>query len=247
MSPRQTSLPGAVVLMIAACVLPVAGCYNPYMYPRGPYGAQPMYAPPQNLAPSAPGTLYIPESNAPPYEPSSPGTNTYEDATDTWQPSPGTNGGDGQFYQRNDSEGGVPNPREVNPNGNMFDSDLGPTTELHPGSQPLNEAGGVTVTSVSTRRIVPQFGFDEDNYRWLRGILRFDEASRQWSVTYSLTESDRYHGDLNLLVQPHQLQGLRSGDAVDVRGQVDVSLQDKRGRPLYRVQDMRKMSLRIAS
>lgn len=247
MSPHRTTMP-VVCAFTFACLLSIVGCYNPHMYQGGPYG-QPMYAPPQNLAPgygpAAPGTLYIPESNAPLYEPSSPGS-TYENGVDSWQPSPGSGSGsstDGQFY-----EGGVPQPREPNSGGSMFDEDLGrPSTQLTPSRSGATQAVDAAVTTVSTRRVIPQYGFDENDYRWLRGILRFDESSQRWNVTYSLTEADRYRGDFNLLVDPQHLQGLRSGDAVDVRGQVVLNQVDSRGRPLYRVQNMQKMAIRIAS
>lgn len=138
MSPRYPALPGLIRLFSVSGLLAVSGCYNPYMHRQPPYG-QPMYGQPQMMSPTAPGTLVIPDSNAPPYDPASPGS-TYEDATDDWQRSPDYD--DGQFYRRDDTEGGVPQPREPG-NSAPFDNDLGSGVQRDSGHrfrQPLNKA-----------------------------------------------------------------------------------------------------------
>lgn len=105
-------------LLAIAGLTALAGCYHhPYMNYGSPYG-QPMYAPPQNLNQGAPGTLYIPESNAPPYDPS-----TYDDDIDDWRKSPDS-GGDGSFFGAEDSGGDVPIPRELNNGTGGSDGDL---------------------------------------------------------------------------------------------------------------------------
>ena len=62
-------------------LLAFAGCMRPPMYQQAPYGQQ-MYAPQGNFAPS--GTMVIPPSNAPLYQPggstySTPGTPSQPD------------------------------------------------------------------------------------------------------------------------------------------------------------------------
>lgn len=102
----------------------LAGCMYPPMYQQGPYGQQ-MYAPQGNFA--APGTIYVPPSNAPPY---TPGGSTYSNPT-----TPGTTNPSDDFTKPADSGGGrfftpdgeVPQPKDPDPGSDTkppFDGDL---------------------------------------------------------------------------------------------------------------------------
>lgn len=94
-------------------MLALAGCMYPPMYQQGgPYGQQ-MYAPQGNFA--APGTIYVPPSNAPLY---TPGGSTYSNPT-----TPGTTNPTDVFTKPAESGGGrfftpdgeVPPPKDAEP------------------------------------------------------------------------------------------------------------------------------------
>lgn len=106
-------------------LLALAGCMYPPMYQQGPYGQQ-MYGPQGNFAPS--GTIVVPQSNAPLYEPggstfSTPGTTPGK--VDDFDKPAGTN--DGRFFNPEDK---VPLPSDAGAGGGEgtgarpFSSDL---------------------------------------------------------------------------------------------------------------------------
>jgi hypothetical protein len=203
---------------------------HPGMYYGRPYGQPMMYAPPQSLNPASPGVLQIPESDAPPYDPQ-----TYDqDPNDDFN-RPSQNG---QFFQEDD-EDAVPSPRDP---GN-FDELGVPTTRI---SDPTRNtvARPSSIQPVGGRHV--EYGFDTANYRWLRGVLRYDAESRLWTITYSVAGNDQFGGDLGLAVTSQQLGSLTDGDPVDVSGLLDSSATDSRGRALYRVDSIRKMAVRVA-
>jgi hypothetical protein len=87
----------------------VAGC----MYPSNYYGnqyPQQMYSPPGNL--SQPGTLYIPPSNAPPYNPAN-SPSTYDEPTDTWSNPDTGSDSDSRFFGEDGDDSPVPDPRDA--------------------------------------------------------------------------------------------------------------------------------------
>jgi hypothetical protein len=208
----------------------VAGCMNPGMYYGRPYGQPMMYAPPQTLNPASPGMLQIPESDAPPYDPQ-----TYDqDPNDDFN-RPSQNG---QFFQEDDDDS-VPNPRDP---GN-FDELGVPTTQM---SEPTRNTAArpSSIQPVGARHV--EYGFDTANYRWLRGVLRYDGDRQLWAITYSVAGNDEFGGILSLTVTAQQIGDLTDGDAVDVSGLLDASTRDARGRAVYRVESIRKMAVRVA-
>lgn len=228
-----------IVSTLAFCSF---GCMNPYYGNRGMYGygyntpyAQPSYGG-QPAYNSAPGSLVIPESSGAPYAPGSLGS-TYEDdiaPSDDFSKSP-----NGQFY-----EGDVPDPKDVPKN--QFDYDLGgPSTFFDPEAESYPADGGIQLASgsrldssiqqVSGRLDHGEYGFDTKDYRWLRGVLRYDSASNDWAVTYSLAARDRFGGTLTLALSADQINGLNEGDNIDVLGYVDDSVRGQQGRAIYRV------------
>lgn len=102
------------------------GCMHQPMYQPYPYG-QPMYGPQGGY--QQPGTLVIPQTNAPPYVPG--GTGTYESdplKTDDFNRGSGTSGTtDNRFFQ-SDEAGGVPSPKDTttDPNRDQFNRELSP-------------------------------------------------------------------------------------------------------------------------
>lgn len=213
----------------------LSGCLNPgmqygYGYPGAGYQnyGQPMYAPPQMLNPQAPGTLVIPESNAPAYDPSKTYESNPRDPSDDFRPP----GQDNRFFEP-DNEEGVPTPRG-------FGDDLGVQ------SNPDN-GGGLprpsTIQPVSATSAPLEYGFDTENYTWLRGVLRRDAGSGVWSIEYSPAARDRFGGQLYLTGPASLLQDFGDGAMADVHGRLDETQSDDRGRPLYRIDSINRVSM----
>ena len=193
----------SVSLLSTGCLNPWYGYGRPYGY-GNPYGQQ--YAPPPSPN-SNPGSLYIPESNAPPYEP------TYNEKADDFDKS----GSDGQFY-----EGGVPQPQDYK------DRDLGVSNDQY------DFGGDIRQVSASSPSDA-EYGFDFQDYSFLKGVLRYNGTGDGWAVNYSPAARDQFAGTLTLDMTSAQAQGLVEGDFVEVRGQIDLTQQDQSGAPIYRV------------
>lgn len=199
---------------LVASLMLLTGCF-PGMYMGHRY-QQPMYAPPRTLNP---GGLYIPQSNAPPYVPDS--NSTYDDDPD-------------DFKKAND-ENGVPLPNDRDtPFFDEDDDDLGPSTQL---KDPVDsESAARPVSQVSLAESAPEYGFDRGEYQWLRGVLRRDPDGNVWKIVYSMAATDSYSGVLPLSVDSTLLNGLQSGDSIEVRGA--VATDSGSGEAYYRVDDL---------
>lgn len=198
----------------------LAGCFPPGMY-RGypPYG-QPMYAPPQSINPGGPGSLYIPESNADPYVPGS----TYDTDPDDFEKSR-----DDEFFNPDDQVP-LPSDRESP----FFDEDIpGSSTSIDPGVS----AGGEQL--VSHTEMPVEYGFDTADYRWLRGVVQRDPATGEWFITYSQIANDQFGGQFALQLPEQMVGRLHNGDSVDVTGQPHQGLEDRAGRTVYDVREIR--------
>ncbi len=104
---------------IPASVLIIAGCYHPSPY--GGWQGQQQYMPPQPGYMQNPGTLVIPESNAPLHVPGS-STNTYDDPYNSEAEDGFRNDSESPYYR---DEGGVPAPQDPGSGSdNMFDDDF---------------------------------------------------------------------------------------------------------------------------
>lgn len=213
------------------------------MSPGYPY-QQPMYAPPQNLSP--PGTLVIPPSNAPLYNPSN-GGSTYEaDPKDDWQP--GTSGsGSGMF----DSEpGGVPTPKDPGGSSPFYQDNLnGPSTEVQPATEIEDAkvaAASDPAPSAGTNARAVSYGFDTAGFRWIQGVLNYHPETSTWSVTYNRSQDDPFMGDLTLVFNRQPTGTLQPGTAVQVRGQLDKDNLDSRGRATYRVEAVYELPIAVA-
>lgn len=103
------------------CLLTLAGCMHPPMYQQPPYGQQ-MYAPQGNFPPS--GTMVIPPSNAPLYQP---GGSTYSTPS-----TPGTPSQPDDFKK----PGAATDPRYFGPDEQQVPLPSDPGTA--PGSQPFS-------------------------------------------------------------------------------------------------------------
>ena len=215
----------AAVPVLLSCFL-LAGCMWPGMYYGSPY-RQPMYAPPGVVNQTPPGTLVIPESNAPPYEPG----RTYDsDPDDDFRRSDDDR--DGRFYGSDDDDN-APLPKDLDRN--MFDNDLG-----GPSTQRIEESA---IQQASYTESPAEYGFDTANYRWLRGVVHFDSAVNAWAITYSIAADDRYRGRLSLNLTAKQSAQLTNGAAVDVHGHVDSEISDQYGLPVYHVDSVHGVTM----
>ena len=220
--------PSHSVARIAACfsallLMSMTGCLNSGLYQNYPGGyQQPYYAPPQTINPGAPGNLYIPESDAPAYNPggtsAAPG-GTYEDDPEDDFRRPEND----RFFEP-DNDDAVPAPRDPG-----FGSDFDLGVEYSPNSS----SSSGQIRQVSDVRAPSEYGFDTREYRWLRGTVQQDPNSRRWLVNYSPGRSDRHRGVLSLDATGQQMMGVRSGDWIDVRGHLHSSQKDRFGHPLY--------------
>lgn len=199
---------------VLCLTLHATGCLNPYYGYGRPYGYNSPYAQPYSPPPSLnsnPGSLYIPESSAPPYEP-----NTYDSQSDDFDAADP----DGQFYDDQ-----VPQPRDPR------DRDLGVSNDVYNAEGAIRQVSGQFAFSDQSEG---EYGFDFQDYSFLKGVLRYN-ASDGWAVTYSPTARDRYAGSLTLDMTSGQSDGLAEGDFVEVHGRIDSTLRDQSGTPVYRV------------
>lgn len=81
------------------------------------------------------------------------------------------------------------------------------------------------------------FGYDRNSYRWLRGVVDYDPAKKDWQIIYGLSPeaSDKFGGSLTLLDEG-RLADFQNDDVVLVEGRIDPDAgRDVLGKPLYRV------------
>jgi hypothetical protein len=84
------------------------------------------------------------------------------------------------------------------------------------------------------------YGYDAVGYRWLRGIVDFDESQKAWVLIYNPVPgpNDSYQGQITL-IDNGQLRKLKNNSVVLVEGQVETTSRDPgTGKPQYRVQTL---------
>lgn len=223
-------------LLVLLGTFSFSGCMNPgmnYGYPYGNSFGQPMYAPPQTLnqggfggAVGGPGFLSIPETSAPAYAPG-----TFEQ--DLGDPTDGFDKAEQPPYYG--AEGDVPTPRGF---GDM--DDLGDGVQYNPSSD-YGQPRPSSIRPVSANSAPVEYGFDSENYAWLRGVARFDNKLQAWYINYSPAAQDRYRGNLVLTGARESLEGLRSGEMIDIRGHVDEASSEGK-LPTYHIESLRRIS-----
>lgn len=85
------------------------------------------------------------------------------------------------------------------------------------------------------------YGYDSIDYRWLSGIVDFDEQRKEWVLIYDLSPDpeDAFKGQITLVQNP-ELDRLHSNDFVYVEGHVDNNARDYgTGKPQYHVEHIR--------
>ncbi len=75
---------------------------------------------------------------------------------------------------------------------------------------------------------------DHANPQWLRGKVDYDEQERTWQIIYAANPDPRDQNGGSLTLGNHPaLARCRTGDIVFVKGAVDNSQTDLRGKPIY--------------
>jgi hypothetical protein len=97
----------------------------------------------------------------------------------------------------------------------------------------------VQFASVPERAKGPAYGHDP-KYRWVQGVVEYDEASEAWFIMYDEQATDQFGGDL-ALANHRLLKQLKSGDAVRIEGSLDDTELDSRGKPMFRLTQVKKL------
>jgi hypothetical protein len=102
----------------------------------------------------------------------------------------------------------------------------------------------VTSTSTTTASTTNRFDYAK-NHSWLRGVISPDaEVPNAYNIQYSLKpdQSDEHLGNL-VLIPDARLSQFRSGEIVEVHGAIDWNRTDKWGKPMYRVNTIKRLIL----
>ncbi len=268
----STLLALTALLLLSGCMQPYPNYYGqPYgqpMYqgqPVGPGQGVPngtfapnggLYVP--NGAPvlgPAPSGTYVPNGPIPSGGP--PPINNGNSAP-SWRPDPNSSNSNRTWDPNSsgdDKSRLVPDPRDPE-----FDVNPGATRKQFPGTSQLDDPTFGSMASLPTesamtdaamvsrsapRNLASQYGYDQKEYRWLQGMLDYDEATRTWYVTYNMKpgNEDELGGDVGLITNDSLLRMAQSGEiatgmVVRVVGSVDPTAHDSRGKPMYRVQQV---------
>lgn len=86
------------------------------------------------------------------------------------------------------------------------------------------------------------FGHDSAGFRWLQGVVDYDETTRTWNIIYDLVPDadDPLGGSVAFAPSP-LFDGLRNDEAVRVEGQLEPAAANGTGKPVYRVVRLSKL------
>lgn len=241
--------------------------YSPYA-PYGPYTVPPsnQYYPPPGSMPVPQGNNYLPQSEPTPIPPANntygnpSALGNPNTGTEILPSSPEKD----PFYSPNSGGSSginqpVPNPAdqfnsgegELDPFGSSSSSIYRPNqqlpNELNSATReplPFNEQGQTrNVLQASAELDLFQekpeyFDYDTANYRWLKGVINFENNS--WNIIYDVIpdHTDRYQGSLTVQAHPQLRQ---VGQAVHLQGYLDPSQKDALGKPVYVIQNITRL------
>ena len=125
---------------------------------------------------------------------------------------------------------------------NMFDqgSIQQSPTPVQPASssRELSKQDAAKIDRFSRDQSKPNpYAYDRKNFRWLRGVVDFDEQSGSWNIIYSTKpdKNDKFGGSITL-VESELFSRIHDHDIVLVEGEVDHSAEpDRLGKARFRV------------
>ena len=81
------------------------------------------------------------------------------------------------------------------------------------------------------------FGHDDKNFRWLRGVVDYDQTDKTWNIIYDLQPelTDRFGGSLVLVDHP-DLKDLKTGEVVQLEGFLAEEQTDRTGKPVFQIE-----------
>jgi len=237
---------GLAMLLLAGCT------WYPYSpYSGGYYG--PTYAPPGGYV--APGPTYVPQNSAPILNGT--GSPTPLNSTTPASPKPNwqTPSNDAPLFNNP-----VPNPRDPDfgtppaaavlprPPALAARPQFPEAASVQPAGlhaadpfyEPARIATDANAQPMPTNSV--PYAFDGAGYKWLKGIVDFDEDTKTWAIIYSLTPeaNDRFGGTF-WLGPSEQLGTLQDGDLMLLAGQPHATLKDNRGLPVYHVSKVTRL------
>lgn len=86
------------------------------------------------------------------------------------------------------------------------------------------------------------YKYDRQNYRWLRGVVDYDEPSRTWNIIYDIEPdpNDEFGGSI-VLLGADRFGTLKNSDVVLVEGGIDRENLDEFGKPQFRVEKLDRL------
>ncbi|MBM80186.1 MAG: hypothetical protein CMJ78_06280 [Planctomycetaceae bacterium] len=249
------------LLCVAAAVVMLSGCYSYYPYGYGPHGFGPGMqqpgGPPAGVAPQSsampPASINAQEFSAgaltpsivPPRNIVRPPWNGFPDASGNLAapvPNRSANEQDGTVNKPVPEPGVLDTPGEstgYNDSDSGF-QDIASRSDVNQGdgfSEPISlqpASRSREIDKVARGDVPNPFAYDEQDYKWLRGVVEYDELDKTWHLMYSERPDDEFGGDFTL-VDDAKLDVLRNNDVVYVTGRIDRSETDRLGKPCYRI------------
>lgn len=123
------------------------------------------------------------------------------------------------------------------------DPDFVPPREIHSASATAER--DESPARSATPRPNP-YKFDAEGYTWLRGTVAPDPQGAGWRIKYSDNplDDDQYGGSLSI-VGNENIDSLLEDDVVLVKGRVDPATRDQNGKPVYRVETLKRLKPKL--
>jgi len=122
----------------------------------------------------------------------------------------------------------------------------GGSTGVIPASQsePAGAGGLFDLKANKVQNAVLTAFAQDARFQWLRGVVTQERRDGSWSIIYNDAPraDDRWSGHLTLSPSP-QLDRLKDGDVVTVRGYVDAVRKDHLGKPVYVVTEIDQVTV----
>jgi hypothetical protein len=97
----------------------------------------------------------------------------------------------------------------------------------------------VTQRPAPSRPIPNPYYFDKQGYALMQGKVMRDPQGGGWRLRYTENPTqDTYGGSLLLVGNEDEIDTLMDDDTIRVRGRIDPSAKDSRGKPVYRVDQL---------